>query len=117
MADVVTGLVCPATSGNTAVGLPNETAAGPVFIVHVAVSVAPAGSPSSVTLPVNVVIAGCSGPPKFRVPILSPCEPQIAIWPSDDLLRIAVACGNRKLRDDSAGGDSADVVPSGLSEP
>src|SRR5258708_6455680 len=69
VADELTGFACPATSGNVAVGVPNETGPGPLVSLHVVLSVAPTGSPSSVTLPVNVVVAGVGKMPKLALTI------------------------------------------------
>src|SRR6267378_1775171 len=57
VADVATGFAFPAALGNVTVGLPNKTVPGAPIALHVAVSVAPTGKPSSATLPVNVANA------------------------------------------------------------
>src|SRR6267143_1645133 len=57
VADVATGFAFPAALGNVTVGLPNKTVPCAPIALHVAVSVAPTGKPSSATLPVNVANA------------------------------------------------------------
>src|SRR5262245_10252899 len=56
--EVTTGFTCPATSGNVEVGLPREAGHAPPVTLHLAVSVAPEGKPSSLTLRVSVVVRG-----------------------------------------------------------
>src|SRR5437762_1382884 len=56
-ADVTTGFTWPAISVNVEDGSVKETGPGPLVRLHVAVRVVPAGSPSSVTLPVNAAHA------------------------------------------------------------
>src|SRR5205823_2736397 len=56
-ADVTTGFTWPAISVNVEDGLVKETGPGPLVRLQVAVRVAPAGSPSSVIVPVNAAHA------------------------------------------------------------
>src|ERR1017187_296890 len=78
VAEALTGLICSATSGKVTVelscdpippGLLNQTGPGPPVTLHVALSVAPMGSPSSDTLPFNVTVG-----PIMTFTMLFPCN-------------------------------------------